>query len=396
MLTKNLSRDMITVLHNCNNWLPITENWLYNQIRYLPNSVESHIVCETTANLEEFWLPNIHCLPELPHWRFLLDKGLCRLGVLRRLSLLAEVAKQHEANVLHSHFGHDAWFNMRVAKRTGLGHVVTFYGYDVNYIPTQDPRWYKRYRALFEHVDRVLCEGSHMAKCIVQMGCPEYKVQVHHLGIGIENILFKPRQWQPSEPLRILIAASFREKKGIPYALEALGKLQYQVPFEVTIIGDATSNKETQAEKARILATIAKYQLQSKVRFLGFQPPAILFEEAYKHHIFLSPSVTASSGDTEGGAPVCLIEMAATGMPIVSTTHCDIPEVIINGVTGLLAEERDIDGLVTHLQNLINSSEQWIGMLQAARSHIEREYNAKMQASKLAAIYMDVHETHRN
>jgi len=74
---------------------------------------------------------------------------------------------------------------------------------------------------------------------------------------------------------------------------------------------------------------------------LGFQPHAILFEEAYKNHIFLSPSVTALDGDTEGGAPVTIIEMAATGMPIISTKHCDIPEVIKDGVTGFLANERD-------------------------------------------------------
>ncbi len=70
---------------------------------------------------------------------------------------------------------------------------------------------------------------------------------------------------------------------------------------------------------------------------MGYQPHSTLFAEAYRHHIFLSPSVTASTGDTEGGAPVSLIEMAATGMLIVSTTHCDIPEVIKHGVTGLLA-----------------------------------------------------------
>ncbi len=52
-----------------------------------------------------------------------------------------------------------------------------------------------------------------------------------------------------------------------------------------------------------------------------------------RHHLFLSPSVTAPDGDSEGGAPVSIIEAAATGMPVVSTTHCDIPQAVDDGVT---------------------------------------------------------------
>ena len=98
------------------------------------------------------------------------------------------------------------------------------------------------------------------------------------------------------------------------------------------------------------MAMIEKYNLRSKVRLLGYQPFSVMLEEAYGHHIFLSPSVTASDGDTEGGAPVGIIEMTASGMPVISTTHCDIPEVIQNGVTGLLAEERDVEGLIDNVR----------------------------------------------
>ena len=142
-----------------------------------------------------------------------------------------------------------------------------------------------------------------------------------------------------------------------------------------------------QAEKQKIMETIEKHNLHSKVRLLGYQPHSVFFKEAYQHHIFLSPSITASSGDTEGGAPVSIIEMAATGMPIVSTNHCDIPEVILDGVTGLLAEERDVAGLVTHLQHLINYSEKWLDMLEAGRKHLETEYDVRIQSARLAAIY---------
>lgn len=112
-----------------------------------------------------------------------------------------------------------------------------------------------------------------------------------------------------------------------------------------------------------------------------------LFEEAYKHHIFISPSVTAKNGDTEGGAPVTVIEMAASGMPIVSTTHCDIPEVIEDGVTGLLAPERDVDKLVSRIQWFLKNNNSWEAMLRAGRQKSEREFDVRAQAERLGEIY---------
>lgn len=269
--------------------------------------------------------------------------------------------------------------------------MVTFYGHDVNSLPRLHPRWRRRYRDMFGQVHGVLCEGPHMARCLmVGLGCPEHKVRVHRLGVVVDEIAFKPRVWTPGEPLRVLIAAAFREKKGIPYALEALGRIRHEIPLEITVIGDANRKASNRAEKRRILEIIEKHNLQPKMRMLGYQPHGVLLEEAYGHHIFLSPSVEARDGDTEGGAPVSIIEMAASGMPIVSTRHCDIPDIIEDGITGLLADERDVEGLVSHLRWLVEHPRQWRGMLKAGREHVELHHDAKRQGRKLEQVYKDI------
>ena len=386
MTESKLSKTI--VLHSCRTWLPQTQIWLYNQVCYLPNNIENHIFCEKTENLEQFYLPNIHSLKNASKLQFYFDKTLRKLRLRHHLEFYVEVAKREKATLLHSHFGHIGWANLNVAQKAGLKHVVTFYGLDVNGFPKQDPVWNRRYQKLFEAVDLILCEGSHMAKCIVNLGCPKNKVQVHHLGVNVNEIKFKPRVWIPQTTLKVIICATFREKKGIPYALEALGQLQPKISLEITIIGDANSkNLEEQKEKQKILAAIDKYGLKSKVRLLGYQPHDVLLKEAYQHHIFISPSITASDGDTEGGAPVSIIDMAATGMPIISTTHCDIPEVIINGVTGLLVEERDVVGLKKSLNYLIDNPKLWHEMTSLGRQHIEKEYDARIQGLRLAEIY---------
>lgn len=390
MNAPSLKRLPLVVIHSFPVWLYQTQTWMYNQVRYLPKEIEPHIVCETTENLDQFAVPYIHALRDASKWRSLWDKGLRKLKMRSYLGFGIVVAQKENASVLHSHFGDIGWIDLNVAKRAKLKHVVTFYGYDVNELPNRDVRWHQRYQSLFRQVERILCEGSHMARCVVQLGCPPEKVRVHHLGIALDEIAFQPRTWRDGEPLRVLIAATFTEKKGIPYAIEALGLLQHEIPLEITVIGDAKNHPESLAEKQKILATIEKHQLQSKVSLLGFQPHQFMLEAAYKHHIFLSPSVTAETGETEGGAPVSLIEMAATGMPVVSTTHCDIPEVIRHGITGLLAPERDVKGLVELLRSLIRTPEQWHPMLIAGREHLEKEFNAQIQGKKLAAIYQEL------
>jgi colanic acid/amylovoran biosynthesis glycosyltransferase len=132
---------------------------------------------------------------------------------------------------------------------------------------------------------------------------------------------------------------------------------------------------------------IEKFQLEKIVNMMGYCSHAKMIEIAYKHHVFLSPSVHAADGDSEGGAPVSIIEMAASGMPIVSTFHCDIPEVIDHGISGLLAPERDVETLIQHLTWLVKNPEKWSKLIYAARAHIEAEYDMETQALKLEKIY---------
>ena len=378
----------LTVLHSCPTWLPQTQTWMYSQVAELQRQgVNAHVVCERTENLEQFRVDNTHCLTDEPMLRQIWDRGLRKLRMRRHLQFHVSVGRAIGADIVHSHFGDIAWGNLDFVRKIGAKHVVTFYGFDVNKLPTKIPIWRQRYGRLFDEADLVLCEGSHMARCIVALGCPKEKVEVHHLGVDVENIKFSPRLWQPNDPLNVLIAASFREKKGIPYAIEALGILHKTTPVHLTIVGDAGPDPDSQREKGAILAALTRSGLTHNVRLLGYQRHEVLMHEAYQHDIFLSPSITAADGDTEGGAPVTLIEMAASGMPIVSTTHCDIPEIVQHGITGLLAAERDVGGLVCHLKWLVENPNRWNGMLLAGRRRMEREYELHTQGDTLAGYY---------
>lgn len=380
----------VVVIHSFPLWLPQTQTWMHQQVEHLPEGTDAHVVCDRTIHLDQFPVRNLHCLHTVSRLRFVWEKSLRRFILPQYRGYLVSVGRGIRSRILHSHFGPTGWMDMRAARQMDNRHIVSFYGYDVGMLPAADRRWLARYEQLFSRADIFLGEGPHMMKQLVRLGCPPEKIRIHHLGVDIQKIPFLPRQWVPGTPLRVLIAASFREKKGIPYALEALAGLQREVPLEITMIGDADGETRSQREKTRILATIDNGGLKSAVRLLGYQPYSRIFEEAYRHHIFISPSVTAADGDTEGGAPVSLIEMMATGMPVISTRHCDIPEVVRYEVDDWLAGERDSAGLLDRFHRLIRSPAGWASMVRSGRRHIEQEYNAAVQGGRLLDIYRQV------
>src|SRR5262249_41516526 len=160
------------------------------------------------------------------------------------------------------------------------------------------------------------------------------------------------------------------EKKGIPYAIEALGILRSDVDVHVTIVGDAGTEPGGIEEKVKILSAINRSGLGECTKLIGYVDRARLHELAYEHHIFLHPSVTASNGDTEGGAPVCIAEMLATGMPVVSSQHCDIPEVMGAGNRGFLARERDSMDIAACMRRILSVADSWDRLCRANRDWI--------------------------
>ncbi len=382
---KTVTERKATVAHSVICWLPLTTRWIYNQVKYMMNDYFSIILANTTQNLDQFPWDPIYTINE--KYRRLALTGLRKLGLKTYPWIYDTAINKHHPMILHSHFADKGWHDLPLAKKHGLKHVVTFYGYDVNMLPRK-PAWKERYKKLFDRADLFLCEGSHMAKSVVNMGCFVEKVRVNKLGVEVDKIPFVPREISDDGITKILIAGTFREKKGIPYALEAIGILKgLGHKIRVTVIGESTGQKREEKEKRKILDVIKKYNLEPFTRMLGFVPHNLLMQEAYKHHIFLSPSVTASDGDTEGGAPVTIIEMSASGMPVISTWHCDIPEVIKDGVNGLLVKERDIVELVDAISAVMNQSSRWFTMDERARQHIKSMFDVKSTANVLGNIY---------
>lgn len=369
------------------NSLFLTTNWIYNQLvtmrKYEPVAVVRQIKGST------FPLKHLYCFQNV--------KGFKRFAfrVLRKLTGVGYeyyVFRKNSVVLLHSHFGYIGFADLDMVRRLKVPHITTFYGCDLS-MPQREPIWEVRYHELLEKCNLFLTEGHYMKKCLVEMGCPEEKVIVQHLGVDLEKIPYIPRKIGPDGKIKILAVGTFTEKKGLPYALEAFALVREKHRnLEFILIGGVPN--ETQPEFLRtreaIFNVIEKYNLKDSVKLLGYLPYDEYIKVAQEAHIFISPSVHAKDGDTEGGAPVSIIEMSAAGMPILSTFHCDIPEVVIDGQTGYLVPERDVEATAERLDYLVSHPERWQEMGHKGRQHIEKEYNLIHQVEKLENIYTDL------
>jgi colanic acid/amylovoran biosynthesis glycosyltransferase len=158
----------------------------------------------------------------------------------------------------------------------------------------------------------------------------------------------------------------------------------------LTIIGDSSGTLGEECEKEKILSMVRQYNLENSIDFLGFQPHQRFLNELYNHHIFISPSITAQNGDSEGGSPVAITEASAAGLPILSTWHCDISEVVLHKKTGFLTDEKNSESLGKKIIYWVNNPQEMLDMGMHGRRHIEKEYNIKNQIGVLHDIYKKV------
>lgn len=293
------------------------------------------------------------------------------------------VLKASRASLIHAHHGPNGYEALRIKRSTSLPLITTFYGADMSVVP-KVPGWMEKYAELFSEGDLFLVEGSHMMQKLVELGCPEGKVDIQHIAIDTEQFRFHARSPRGDGTINLLFCGRFTEKKGLMYALRAFSAVYQQFPgLRLRIIGDGEQRQQVEQ-------FVRKNNLERAVEFLGYQSHAVVAYEMDQADIFIHPSVTAANGDTEGGAPTILLEAQASGIPVLTTWHADIPEVTLPGQSALLSKERDWEGLADNLFHFISKPDEWLSFGQAGRYHVEQNYNIRTEVIKLESKYLQL------
>lgn len=291
---------------------------------------------------------------------------------------------KHKQNydIIHCHFGP---FGLRAVlwRQIGAiqGKIITvFHGYDMTTYLRKNGE--QAYDLLFNLGDLFLPISEHWKQRLIQIGCPG-KIAVHHMGIDCQRFAFAVRKPRPDGQVNIVTVARLVEKKGIEYGIRAVAKLidnNFNVKY--TIVGNGSLRKKLQQ-------LIKKLGVGDAVKLLGSQQQEEVIEILNNSHIFLAPSVTSKRGDQEG-IPVALMETMAKGLPVVTTQHSGIPELVQDGISGFLVPERDVEALAEKLSYLVNHPELWSKMGAAGRSFVEKHYNISNLNNQLVEIYQNL------
>lgn len=288
-------------------------------------------------------------------------------------------------DIIHCHFGWSAMDGM-ILREIGVLQgklIATFHGVDITqYIHFAGIH---AYDSLFASADLLQPISKRWKERLIELGCNEKKIIVHRMGIDCSRFCFHPRQPPADGLVRCVTVCRLVEKKGLEYGIQAIAKLATINPnIEYKIIGDGILKEELQQ-------LVRSLDIDNIVKILDPKDQQEIVEILNNSHIFLAPSVTSQKGDQEG-IPVVLMEAMASGLPVVSTQHSGIPELVENGVSGFLVPERDVDALAEKLGYLIEHPEIWAKMGKSGRTYVEEHYNIDKLNDRLVEIYQQLLE----
>ncbi|MED0631610.1 colanic acid biosynthesis glycosyltransferase WcaL [Escherichia marmotae] len=295
-------------------------------------------------------------------------------------AICGRVATPFHADVFIAHFG-PAGVTAAKLRELGVirGKIATiFHGIDISSREVLN-HYTSEYQQLFRRGDLMLPISDLWAGRLQKMGCPREKIAVSRMGVDMTR--FSPRPVKaPATPLEIISVARLTEKKGLHVAIEACRQLKEQgVAFRYRILGIGPWER-------RLRTLIEQYQLEDMVEMPGFKPSHEVKAMLDDADVFLLPSVTGADGDMEG-IPVALMEAMAVGIPVVSTLHSGIPELVEADKSGWLVPENDARALAQRLAAFSQlDADKLAPVIKRAREKVEHDFNQQVINRELASL----------
>lgn len=295
--------------------------------------------------------------------------------------ILSRNEKKIESDVIISHFGTTAALANQLRN---LGFLrgklaAVFHGNDISQARILN-LFNEDYVRLFDSADFIFPVSQLWANKIKSMSGHDNNIHVIRMGIAVNRFPFIPRT-NLNNPVKLLSIARLTEKKGIPVAIKACLLLKQQnVDFYYTIIGDGPLRKELESQ-------VANLGLGEKIAFLGAQTQETVSEYLKNSDVFLLPSVTAADGDMEG-IPVALMEAMAIGIPVISTFHSGIPELIEDRVSGFLVNENDAASIAGVISEIIDNPGVLPDICRNAKQKIDNEFDQDKSYSRMLNILL--------
>jgi glycosyltransferase involved in cell wall biosynthesis len=296
-------------------------------------------------------------------------------------------AKERGAHVIHAHWAIPTGpAAVMAARRLELPSVITMHGGDVYVNPEQGydfpTRWYVRpaLRWTLRHAGALTAITEDCRQHALRAGAPAEAIRLVFNGTDL-------RRFSPGEngngtdprygPQMIFACRQLFPRKGIRFLIEAVAQLKPRFPdIKLVLAGDGFERPE--------LVKLAEYlEIGEDVTFLGWVPNTALPPYYRSAAVSVIPSL-------EEGFGIPAAEAMGCEVPVVATDAGGLPEVVEDGVTGLVVPRGDSAALASAIGRLLDNAELRRQMGVAGRERALRLFDWDRTAEQFEKLYRDL------
>lgn len=307
---------------------------------------------------------------------YLIQKRLLKKqDISVRTNALAAYLKAQKIDVVFAEYGMVGAMVTQACKMANVPLVIHYHGADVHHRATvaEYLPWYKK---AFDYASAFIAVSGDMVEELKKLGAPADKI--YYASCGIDTDKFPELDISGSDK-NFLAVGRFVEKKSPQSVVKAFKPvIEKFADARLTMVGQGPLFEETKA-------LVTKLGLTKSIILAGVLKTEDIKALMCKSRAFVQHSVTAANGDSEG-TPVTVLEASSSGLPVVSTRHAGIKDAVIDGVTGYLNDEHDIEAMAQSMIELAESTELAITMGKAGRQHMIANYDMNKRIALLDSI----------
>ena len=294
--------------------------------------------------------------------------------------LLKRKLKSLKPGLVLFEYGHIGVEFYEICSTLNIPFVVHFHGNDASHKNTINVLG-EHYRRMFSKAAALIGVSHSMIERLILLGAPKEKL--HYIPYGVDLNVYKKNTQKKELKKNIVAVGRFVEKKAPHLTILAFSLIsKTNTNSDLIFVGDGPLlNPCKQLVRA--------LRLESRVKFLGVQSSIQIAKLLSSAYIFVQHSVIDEDGGAEG-APNSIMEASASGLPVVSTKHEGIPDIVIDGVSGILVKEFEIEEMAIAIEELLSNNELYKKMSSAGEHRIKTEFNLDVQIKKLAELLEDV------
>lgn len=246
---------------------------------------------------------------------------------------LKKYLKKNKINMVLAEYGPTAGEIVDICEGLKIPLITHFHGFDAYHFDTIR-EYGEKYKKVFEYSSKIISVSIDMTEQLVKLGAEREKIVYNPCGAD-ESFLDISPDYNSDH---CFFVGRFCDKKAPYFVLMAFQKAcQQNNRLKLTMAGDGELREAC-------INMAEQYRISDKVSFPGVVTPEQVKKYMKNSFCYLQHSIASITGDSEG-TPVGVMEASAAGLPVIATRHAGIKDVIIESETGILVNEKDVDGM---------------------------------------------------